>query len=221
MMMKKLTMAGVCSLAILGVSASIAGGPMAKFAPDPSGFFAGIDLGGVYNTELNYPNSILANGGTPHAPWGWTWSGQIGYQFDSNWAIQFGYIDYQSQELKQTGDNKIKFFWYNMYVAARVTVPLANKFSAYMLVGPTYTKATNRADIAVGGLKRSSESIWTPMGAIGITYPIIQNLNVSLQYMFIMSNARSVQTTEVTLSKIRIDANTQRLTVGVSYLFEM
>lgn len=211
---------------LLVAGITVAGSPAYPNVTDLSGFYAGVDLGGVYNTQLDAPSSTFANAGQKGTPWGWTWSAFIGYQFNSNWSLQFGYIMYENQKLKKSASSSstnIKFDWYNIYVAAKINVPIFDMFSAYALVGPVYTNADTYADAVVGnlGISRGRKSIWTPMGAIGLTYHWTDYLRLSVQYMFIMKDIRSQTTANASPSLMNIDSNTQRLTFAASYLFTM
>jgi opacity protein-like surface antigen len=223
-MKKKLCLLGLSSF-ILSATAGFAGVPSYPNAEDLSGFYLGIDGGGFYNTELDIPASVFPNAGHDNTPWGWTGSAFIGYQFNSNWSLQFGYILNQDQHLKKSSSpnsTNIKYTQYNMYIAAKVNVPLFDLFSGYLMIGPAYTNADTYADELVNlGTMRSSQSIWTPMGAIGLTYAITPYLGLSAQYMFIMQDLRSLTSQTASPDVMNVDANTQRVTFVISYLFTM
>lgn len=211
------------------MSASVfAGGPVYPNLADLSGFYVGLDAGGDYNTQLDSPSSVYANAGSRHTPWGWSASTFMGYQFNSNWSMQFGYIWNQSQQLKKSpsssNSTNVKFSWYNMYVAAKINVPLFDMFSAYALIGPAYTNANTYADAAVSSLSnitRGRKSIWTAVGALGVTYHWTEFWCLSAQYMFIMGDTRSITSVNAAVNLMNITSNTQRMTIAASYLFTM
>jgi opacity protein-like surface antigen len=218
---KKIALLNLVSLMTLMTEVTFAGDLEYPNMKDLSGFYIGVDLGGVYNTELDFPSSVMVNQGTSHTPWGFTVSGLMGYQFNSNWALQFGYIEYESQKLKQTATARIKYSKYNMYVAAKISVPLFAQMTSYALIGPAYTNENAYADIPVNNSTRMLKSIWTPMGALGVSYRVDENFTISAQYMFIMQDIRSLQTTNLYTNQLAIDSNTQRITLAVSYLFQI
>lgn len=221
----------VKKLIAMGVLFAAAGSVWANKLPtqvleSPSGFVIGVDAGYAYNTQMDVPNSsdaVYSNIGSKNTPWGWTVSGTIGYQFNSRWAVQFGYILNQSEYLKQTAVQQIKYNRYNMYLAAKImqTLPWMNKLTGYAMVGPVYTKAVTTAGVFVGSLNKTAASSWSPMGAIGITYLFGRDFGLSLQYMYILQKSRSVQTLSYSTNIMKTSSNTQRVTIGVSYLFEM
>lgn len=223
-MIKKIVILSSILVATLGLSIVTAGGAYPEVS-NYSAFYAGLDVGGVYNTELAYKvgNTDFPNIGRKNTPWGWTASTLVGYQLDKRWALQFGYIWYQNQKLLVTSTSGYTYKRYNLYLAIKLLAPLASHLSAYILVGPAYS---NNDITAWGGASSDGQthvavSKVTPMGAVGIAYRITQNFNCSLQYLFIMANTRAVQTTKYINNHLAADANTQRLTVGINYIFNL
>ena len=223
MTVKKLALLGLASVATLGVSISMAGGPAACApAADVSGVYVGADVGAVYNTELDIPSAVLGNVGSKHTPWGWTASGLVGYQYNNNLALQFGYIWYQEQKLNLSSTANIKFNHYNLYLGVKGMLPLMDQFSVYMMAGPAYSHSTAKAHgQTVDGMTSLKGSTWVPMGALGVSYAMDENLKLNLEYMFLFGDTRSAQSNTNSDNQLVGDANTQRLTVGATYLFAM
>jgi hypothetical protein len=204
----------------------MAGGPAACApAADVSGLYIGADVGAAYNTELDIHSTSLANTSRKHTPWGWTASGLVGYQYNNNLALQFGYIWYQEQKLQRTATTDLKFNHYDLYLSLKGMVPLMDQLSAYMMVGPAYSHAKAKTNgSAIAGSTSLSGTAWVPMGALGFSYAVDENVKLNLEYMFLFGNTRSVQsedTSTISSNQLVADANTQRLTVGATYLFAM
>jgi opacity protein-like surface antigen len=224
MAFKKAVLLGLASVVTLGASLCSAADNLAVCnLQGKAGMYVGIDFGSNYNTELNIPKtgSILTNSGTKYTPWGWTAGGVFGYQFNNHLALQFGYMFYQKQRLTQTSSTQLVFYRYNMYMALKGMMPVFGPLTAYMLVGPAYSRSTTDAGTVISGIQKATKSIWTPMGAFGLSYEVYDDLSVNLQYMFILADMRSVQAGTTYNNATAIDANTQRITMGINYLFEM
>lgn len=243
MIAKKLALLGVASVATLGMGISIAGGP-ATCAPaaQVSGVYAGVNVGGSYDNSMKFEVSSVSSttpvrvGGFSitsitganysHAPWGWTIDALVGYQFNNNWALQLGYIWNQQQKLSATLDDNntssaqaatYDSKTYNLYLGIRGMLPLCDNFNAYMMVGPAWTHLKLKADYASAADVSASDSYWSPMGALGVTWHIDSGFSVDLQYMYIMSDP-AVQSAN---SLKGFHRGVQRVTVGAAYLFAM
>jgi opacity protein-like surface antigen len=244
MTVKKLALLGLASAATLGMSISMAGGP-ATCAPAPqmSGVYVGVGVGGSYNNSLRFDtNSIsstrpyqmgpvtitgFTNSSFNHSPWAWTVDALIGYQFNNNWALQFGYI--WNQDQKATGTltasapaitgqvTTFKLQTYNLYLGLKGMLPLWNDLSAYMMVGPAWTHIKQSNNYATTADTSSSDSFWSPMGAVGVAWNLSSGFSLNLQYMYIMSD---IATSNASSLKGWYDG-TQRITVGANYLFAM
>jgi opacity protein-like surface antigen len=241
MTVKKLALLGMASVATLGMSISIAGGPATSVpVADVSGVYVGVDVGAFYNdtpeTLINDHATLTVKRSEKHAPWGWTASGLVGYQFDQNWALQLGYIWNQSQTFEQASTSSIttgiaeKLSSYNWYLAAKGILPLVDAFSAYMLAGAAYThveaKITSSGATHVIGtsptyVTNNKGSWWSPMGALGVSYNFDQSFSMNVQFMYIMNKLSSTTGTSGAGYLKREYRGTERLTLGANYLFAM
>ena len=243
MTVKKLALLGLTSVATLGVSLSMAGGPAACApAADVSGVYVGADVGAFYNdsasTFVEDHVTHIVKRGESHIPWGWTASGLVGYQFNSNLAFQFGYIWDQSQKFLQaingatTAAFADKFISYNLYLAAKGMIPIADAFSAHLLAGIAYTNVNHKLSdntYTIGSTPEYTHSYkgswWSPMGAIGVAYNFDQNFSLNLQWMYIMNKLSStsgrVEAGYSSGSLKREYRGTSRVTLGANYLFAM
>lgn len=231
---KKLALVGVASMAIMGASISIAGGPANQMpvADDPSGIYIGVDAGAIYNSTLDktvrewavvdgdtYANGFTFNG-KKHTPWGWTVSGLVGYQFNHNWALQVGYIWAQTQKANYYNNTKTdyyKFKQYHWYAGLKGMLPLMGQLSGYMMVGAAYNHQTLDEEYSTGATATDLKySYWSPLGAVGVAYNLTQNLGLNVQYMYIMGKTTlPLDTVEHAI----MGASSQRITLGVNYLF--
>ena len=234
MTVKKLALLGVASLVSFG---AIAGGPAACApAAQVSGIYVGVDAGASHNPTLDVNENNASNGlpfttltavSHKHTPWAWTVSGLVGYQYDNNWSLEFGYIWNQKQSLSFTGtivpvtdtsldDGTLKLKSYNLYLAAKGTLPLTDQFSAYMLVGPAYTHLNWKVTNATTTSYSKTDSFFSPMAALGVSYAMDECLSFNMQYMFIAddssNNSDSIGSTYST---------TQRISVGANYMFAL
>lgn len=251
MTVKRIALLGLASVATLGMSISMAGGPAACApAAQMSGIYIGVDVGAFYNATYSFDASI-ANGtrnitigaatitsasssSTSNVPWGWTASGLIGYQFDNNWALQFGYIWNQTQKLNidnvstthnggiisvTTEDATFKMESYNLYLAVKGMLPLWDDFSAYMMIGPAWTHLKQKVSYATttGANHSTSDDFWSPVGAVGVAWNIDEAFSVNLQYMYILSDFNTSGLNDLRTAY----RSTQRVTVGANYLFAM
>jgi opacity protein-like surface antigen len=248
MTVKKLALLGVASMAALGMSISMAGGP-ATCAPaaDVSGVYVGVNVGGNYDNSLKFSTAglsstapfqfhsalISAVSGASYkaAPWGWTLDAAIGYQFNNNWALQFGYIWNQEQKMNATVTAQVgalapateastlKLQTYSLYLALRGMLPLWDDFSAYMMVGPAWThlKASATFAATTGANFSETDSYWSPMAAVGVSWNVADSMAVNLQYMYTMADFA----TKSTNTMKGFHKGTQRVTVGLGYLFAM
>jgi opacity protein-like surface antigen len=229
MTVKKVALLGLASVATLGVSLSMAGGPAACApAADVSGVYVGVDLGTVYNTEFDLTRvegTITAIDHTKQTPWGFTASGIVGYQYNNNWALQFGYIWYKDQELILVTPSILegKFSHYNLYLGVKGMLPIIDQISAYMMIGPAYSHASIKNSGSLAGIANKGRGTnWVPMGALGLSYRMDESFNLNLEYMFLFGDTRSVQAqADESSNRLIADANTQRITVGATYLFAM
>lgn len=249
MTVKKIALLGLASVATLGMSISMAGGPAACApAAQVSGVYVGADVGARYDSTYNFDDgtvgtvSRLALGNVnisaardvsrTHVPWGWTASGLIGYQFNNNWALQFGYIWEQDSKISMIANGtkfngstgptfsesrvKLKLQSYNLYVALKGMLPLWDDFSAYMLVGPAWTHLKQTGTFTNTALNYSETgSYWSPLGALGVAWNLDDAFSVNVQYTYIMGDMTGNDNRT-------IDGNhqgTQRITLGANYLF--
>jgi opacity protein-like surface antigen len=239
MTVKKLALLGLASVATLGASLSMAGGPAACApAADVSGVYVGADVGAFYNdsakTFIDGHATHTFSRSKHHVPWGWTASGLVGYQFNNNLALQVGYIWNQDQKVEQSSTAlgstgyANKFTAYNLYLAAKGMVPIMDAFSAYMLAGGAYTHANHKLSASnqtIFGnptyVDRYKASWLSPMGALGVAYNFDQNLSMNVEWMYIMGKLSSTSgaTGQDTLK--RNYRGTSRLTLGANYLFAM
>lgn len=244
MTVKKLALLGVASMATLGMSISMAGGPATcDAAPEMSGVYVGVNAGGTYNNSMKFdvagvssttPIVVLghtitsiSNARYSNAPWGWTADALIGYQFNNNWALQFGYIWNQEQKLSASMDTHrvsaaenvtLKMKSYNFYLALRGMLPLWDDLAAYMMVGPAWTHLQLKADYTTASADSTeSNSYWSPMAAVGLSWHVADGFTVNLQYMYLMGDLATSKANSLRGQ----DRGTQRVTLGFGYLFAM
>jgi len=248
MTVKKLALLGLASVATLGMSISMAGGP-AACAPEAqvSGVYVGVNVGAMYDNTLDFDRGnlnanspwnfgpVTVTGATGYSkssvPWAWTIDALVGYQFNNNWALQFGYIWNQRQNMTIegatgfsvitafTGTATIRLQTYNLYLGLKGMLPLWNDFGAYMMVGPAWTRMRLQYGFstASGRNGASTQSYWSPMGALGVSWNAGNNFSVNLQYMYIMGDLA----TNDSRSLDGDHRGAQRITVGANYLFAM
>ena len=242
MSVKKLALLGVASLVSFG---AIAGAPAAQM----SGIYVGVDVGASHNETLDLSSEqaghILNHGvhkatvtsvSTKNTPLSWAFSALMGYQFNSTWSLQFGYLWDQEQKLNVVGsfsrfhqhsgttttwnnDGDISLKAYNLYLAMKIAVPLSDQFNAYVLAGPAYSHLkwtfTDAGKKAVAD-ESEKDSYYSPMAAVGVSYAMCDSVSFNAQYMFIAAdmhpNHDSLQ---------GFHTSTQRFTVGANYLFAM
>lgn len=247
MTVKKLALLGVASVAALGMSISVAGGP-ATCAPaaDLSGVYVGVNLGAMYNNSLKFDTTSVSSttpikvgnvyftsvsGATfKQSPWTWTVDALVGYQFNNNWALQFGYIWNQEQKFSGTAQGvnastgfssqgiSLKLQSYNLYLALRGTLPLTEDFGAYMLVGPAWTHLSLKADFSGSATDtKRTDSFWSPMAGLGVSWHVADGFGLNLQYTYILSDLG----TGAANSLRGYYRGTQRITIGADYLFAM
>lgn len=220
-------------------------------AADVSGIYVGVDGGAVYDSTMKldegtatsttpvslgvvtvetFTSKKLKNG-----PWGWTFGAHVGYQVNNNWGVEVGYIWNQKQKL--TGDfggyivkgevitqitkqaATIKFNTYSWYAALRGMLPVFDNFSAYMLVGPAWTHVTQEVTFATATAQNTkvNKNYWTPMGAVGVSWHVADGLAVNLQYMYLVGDLAANKAGHLD----GLHDGSQRMTIGVDYLFGM
>ena len=100
---------------------------------------------------------------------------------------------------------------------------LTDKLSIYAMIGPSWTRIdTTTSYVYLDNSATSLNaywvqkwSVWSPMGALGLSYKLPDGFDVSLQYMFITQDLAANNLTDLKGEGEGI----QRLTVGVNYTF--
>ena len=233
-MNKRVAVLSLAGLAMLGTAVSLAGSPAAAPVKQVYGVFIGMVVGTVYNTALDktarewavvegqtYTSSFVFNN-KKKTPWGWSASGLVGYQFNNHWAVQAGYIWDQRQKAEFYNGaltDYYKFDQYHWYLAFKGLLPLTHRFSAFMLAGFARTRQKLRESKSTGVFATDLKyNFWSPVGAIGLSYRISHGFSTNIQYMYIMGrNELPLANSE----HVVMGASTQRLTVGLNYLFTL
>lgn len=239
MSVKKLALLGVASVATLGMSVSLAGGPAHHgmnhqgMNHHDAGFYVGVDLGATYNTTLDKTAAewAIVDGDTwtssftftnKRAPWGFSYGGTIGYQIDGRWSVELAFDQDQDQKATYYNTSKYDYYTYKHHTAhigLKRSFHLDHDLQGFMTIGvahtqeklkETYSTGTNPADL--------KDNFWSPMAAAGVAYDLNNGLDLTFQYAFVMGHASANFTT---LEHAVLGENTQRISVGLDYHFDM
>lgn len=233
MKIKLLTLA---SVAAMGMSVSLAGGPVAhqnSTRHHVSGVIVGVDAGMVYSATLDRTAQewAVADGDTyastftfskSHAPWTFGLGGILGYQIDHHWALEFGYDWHQKQKAQYYNTTLTDYYTlksHNYYFAVKGMLPIDHEFSAYLLAGVARTSEKLRETYSTGATPTElKENFWSPMAGVGVSYDMGDGFHLNLQYEFV---GGLTQTNLTDVEHTVLGDSTQAITIGVDYLFDM
>lgn len=233
-MSKRVAVFALTTLIALGASASVAGNTAIQPTKQVYGVYIGVDAGSLYNTTLDktaqewaitqnetYGPSFTFNS-KKNAPWGFTFSGTVGYRFNNYWAVQGGYIWDNQQKAKYNNGSvttAYRFDQYHWYLAFKGRLHLVNAISSFIMVGAARTRQKLIESKSTGASPADLKyDFWSPMGAVGLVYNVSKNFSVDLQYMYIFSSIKQPLDTQKYLI---MGASTQRFTLGLMYLFTL
>lgn len=112
----------------------------------------------------------------------WKAGGKVfaGYNFDQNWAVEAGYTrfgdeDFYISPTSPLGRGEVKSA--SSYIAAKYSVPLNERLSAYGKLGAAYNE--RKVELPFGSFSRDEKGVY---GAVGLQYALGQNLSLVGEY---------------------------------------
>lgn len=199
MSVKKFLILSAAGIATLATSAAFAGGPDMPPPPQDSGVYIEAQLGYSYENWEDVYDGVAVVTGDKNG--GFTVGGDIGYQINNFWAIEFGGM-YVVNGPRINGDEFNDWF---VYLGPKIMVPLdqwVDNLTFFMKAGVAY-----RSVEFTGG----NFDYWRPMFAGGFQYMFAGNWIVDLQYMFVPGSNRNVS----------LSPDIHQFTVSFGYRFSM
>lgn len=180
MLQKKILISALfAGLATLGVSMSA---NAALPGPYVGGTIGWGDTGYANEFDGNYSwtNPVTSQTFTNHVSVddkGLAGGGNVGYQFNSNFAVEGGFTQFSNTKVKITipgigiATNSIRENTFDL--AGKGILPLGNGFSLYGKLGAAYVNANN--------LGYGNDRV-APLGSVGLSYDITPNLPIDVGY---------------------------------------
>ena len=213
MSVKKILVLTAAGLAAVGTTAVMAGGAdsmaMASASPQKSIY---VDLGGGYaqsNWSDNNTNGFIGNANsstytpTSNGKGGWTGGGDIGYNVNQNVAVEAGAYYIPKIDAAGTGVNVggtgavastlgTQVYSWMGYMAAKLSVPVADNLDLYGKVGAAYRALYyNAGPTAAFNNFTKDGSYWSPVFAAGLQYTWAMNWQVGGQYLYLPGNTNA------------------------------
>ncbi|QTS83837.1 outer membrane protein [Coxiella endosymbiont of Amblyomma nuttalli] len=232
MSVKKLVTLATAGIASVGVtSAALAGGSDYVPAPSYAGIYVEGNSGYTYrpwlkdaSTIVGFAKQTAVLGNASRGNGGFTFGGDLGYQFNQYFAIESGW--YYLPKLKFTTDVKI-----SPLVAGTYDVKSGIAYGAFKGMAPIYANTYvfgklgvaytyNRSSAALPTLKApfnvaSRSNFWNPLFSAGVQYHFTSNWSVNAQYTFVPGYRGASSNRFSTVPA------TNLFTVGLGYKFLM
>jgi OOP family OmpA-OmpF porin len=127
---------------------------------------------------------IAVSGADNQATDNWRASPKIfgGYDIDQNWGVELGYTHHGSEDYDTRGNNGVpvrgQVKGSSSYVAAKYTVPVNERVSAYAKLGAAHSVRKNEVN-GVGSFNERDTGVY---GGLGVQYALNQNVSVVGEY---------------------------------------
>lgn len=220
MSVKKLLTFTAATVAALGVSVALAGGPDVS---QPAPTYAGVYVEGNVGYALRDWSDIYNTTSNTNRIGGFSGGVDLGYQFNEYFSVEGGWV--YLPEFTGTaaagstavanglsaGRNKISSW--ALYGAGKVTVPVYDNTYVFGKAGFDYNR---NEDSRTAGT--SNSNYWMPMFAAGAQYYFNPNLSMNVQYMFLPGNDHVNQ---LRSGRAFMTPEAYVFTVGLGYKFLM
>ena len=127
---------------------------------------------------------IAVSGAKNQATDNWRASPKIfaGYDINQNWGVELGYTHHGSEDYDTRGNNALPVQadvkGSSSYVAAKYTMPVNERVSAYGKLGAAYSERKNH----INGFGNINERDTGVYGGVGVQYAVNQNVSVVGEY---------------------------------------
>jgi OmpA-OmpF porin, OOP family len=152
--------------------------------------YAGAQLGG---SSMDYSaNSLNLAGGSSGNGSGIAWHVFAGYQMNTNFAVETGFIEYGDMTIKNIGGNsnaKASISQRSVDVMGKLTYPLNSLFDVYLKAGVAYVAndtSLNSAAKATGAHLSNSHSLAITY-ALGTSYAFYPNAKLDFTWQRVAS----------------------------------
>ena len=174
--MKKIIVSFVSATALVTVGMAAASNSMA--ASDQAFSVAPSTSSCIYvegNVGYGKVNAKQTPGTNSFSNTGFTWNGNLGYQFAKYFAIEAGYTSFSN--VKETaGSDTVTVTPYGVDLLAKGILPLNSQFSVFAKAGAMYLHTV----ASVAGLSAYRYN-YVPEFAVGTEYYVTQNIDVALE----------------------------------------
>lgn len=158
------------------------------------GFYAGAQLGWA-NSHINTTNLITVNNGTSPVPlpglnnFALAYRLSFGYQFDRNWAMEFGYRHFSHTETSVVTNNYVanassKSSAFDL--TAKGILPVTCKLNLYAKLGIAYLRPNSQGSVIAispySGTGNSYSKTLEPTFGLGISYALKPNVPVEFSW---------------------------------------
>lgn len=232
MSVKKLVTLATAGIAGVGVaSAGLAGGSDYVPASSYAGIYVEGNLGYAYrpwrkdaSTIVGFAKQAALLGSSSRGDGGFTFGGDLGYQFNQYFAIEGGW--YYLPRLEFTTNTKIAQLvagTYSVksgmtYGALKAMAPVCANTYVFGKLGAAYTYDQGSAALPTRkapSTLASRSNFWNPLFVTGVQYYFTPNWSVSAQYAFVPGYRRASS------SRFANVPVTHLFTVGLGYKFLM
>jgi OOP family OmpA-OmpF porin len=164
--MKKLIVALVANVVVLGAAQAQVGSA---------------DMTNTYNPRPYV--GVAVNAAKNQSSDDWKASPKVfaGYDINQNWGVEAGYTHFSKEDFNAfngTAMTSAQVRGSSSYVAAKYTMPINDRFSAYGKLGASY----NDRKVSMTGLGDYHDRDTSAYGALGVQYAINQNVSVVGEY---------------------------------------
>lgn len=107
---------------------------------------------------------------------------ELGYQFNTNFAIEFNYLSYESHKYASSSTVTGDLDFYSLGLLGKGLYPVNDQFDVFGKLGIVRTEA----EFTNSSATRSKDKKWTGAFGIGAAYHVNENVTVNLQDIYTM-----------------------------------
>lgn len=213
------TLTVVSTSALAGGASNYSAPAAAMAAEDQAGLYVGVNAGW---DQLDWKNQLgLASAGASWNSAGSTGSfalgADVGYSFNQYIALEVGgfWLPTNAKYYDNVTPATDTFKTWDLYAAAKATMPLYESFNVFGKFGLAYTqtKVSNDAAFAFPtSVATGTNASFRPLFAAGLGYDFAQDWNLNAQYALILGRQSNGET---------YSPNQNIYTMGVAYTFTM
>jgi len=244
MSVKKFLVLSAAGVAALAAAAAQAGGPDVMAAPAPagdSGIYVDVDAGWVQSNWSNFwggglNTAPMVAGGrgtgsvTSNARSGFTWGGDLGYQFNRHFSAELGWYKLptaagsQGLVIPMAGFAGLQIRSWALYFAGKISVPVYDDIDLFGKAGLAWRNlsysGTSMSLPGVTNILGRTGHYWAPFLGFGGQWWITPEWSVNVQYLHIPAYTRNANVGMAVGVDIKNQAPSANLVVGgVGYKF--